>query len=139
MYVANDTARDSRVLREADALAGAGHDVVLVARLAAGKPLPTEERRASGVRLVRLPRDEDAVARWRDVQRRARLSVAGTGCPGPRVAAGPAGGPAGWPRAVARALATLVALPWVAYRLRRVQAPRRPAAGAPAVARWTTS
>ena len=44
--------RDSRVLREADALAEAGHDVVLVARAAAGAapPQPAEERREHELR-----------------------------------------------------------------------------------------
>ena len=117
MYVANDASRDSRVLREADALAAAGHDVVLVARASAGIPLPTEEERPSGVRLVRIPRDHDSVARWRTVQQRtgypwrARAALA-RGLLGDLQA-----GPSGWLRAGAKLMATLVALPWIAYRL----------------------
>jgi glycosyltransferase involved in cell wall biosynthesis len=117
MYVANDTARDSRVLREADALAGAGHDVVLVGRLAHGKRLATEERRASGVRLVCLPLDEDAIARWRRVQRRTRYPWRARGVLAREELRDLRRGPAGWLRALARPLATLVLLPWVAYRL----------------------
>ena len=117
MYVSNDTARDSRVLREADALADAGHDVVLVGRLTPGNPLATEERRASGVRLVCLPRDEDAIARWRKVQRRTRYPWRARGHLARQELRDLRAGPAGWLRAVARPLAAVVALPWVGYRL----------------------
>lgn len=117
MYVANDASRDTRVLREADALAEAGHDVVLVARLAARVPLPIEEHRASGVRLVRIPRDEDPIVRWRGIQKRAgypwraREALARGSLRDLR------SGPSGWLRAGAKLLAMLVALPWIAYRL----------------------
>jgi glycosyltransferase involved in cell wall biosynthesis len=117
MYVANDTARDSRVLREADALADAGHDVILVGRLTPGNPVATEERRASGVRLVCLPRDEDAIARWRSVQRRTAYPWRARGALAHEELRDLKAGPAGWLRALARPLATLVVLPWVAYRL----------------------
>ena len=117
MYVANDASRDSRVLREADALAAAGHDVIIVARAGAGIPLPAEEQRPTGVRLVRIPRDHDSIARWRNVQRRigypwrarANLTRAWLG--------DLQAGPEGWLRAGAKLLATLAALPWIAYRL----------------------
>ncbi len=117
MYVANDASRDTRVLREADALAAAGHDVVLVARLSADVELPTEEQRPSGVRLVRVPRDYGLEARWRNVQQRAgypwraRRVVARGWLRNLRA------GPSGWPRAGAKLLAILVALPWIVYRL----------------------
>ena len=117
MYVANDASRDTRVLREADALADAGHDVVLVARLAAGVELPHEEHRPSGARLVRIQRDYGPEARWRSVQQRAgypwrarRVIVRGW-------LRDLKTGPSGWPRAGAKAVATLLALPWIAYRL----------------------
>jgi glycosyltransferase involved in cell wall biosynthesis len=117
MYVANDVSRDSRVLREADALADAGHDVVIVGRLTPGNPLATEERRPSGVRLVCLPRDEGAIARWRSFQQRtgypwrARRAMAREELLDLRA------GPSGWLRALVRPLVALALLPWVAYRL----------------------
>jgi glycogen(starch) synthase len=117
MYVANDASRDSRVLREADALAAVGHDVLLVARASAGAQLPAEEKGPTGVRLVRIPRDPNSIARWRNVQRRigypwrARASLT-------RAWLGDLqAGPGGWLRAGAKLLATLAALPWIAYRL----------------------
>ena len=91
MYVANDASRDTRVLREADALAAAGHDVVLVARLSAGIELPTEEQRPSGVRLVRIPRDYGPATRWRSDPAADSLSVAGARGPRPRRGSGISG------------------------------------------------
>ena len=116
MYVANDASRDTRVLREADALAAAGHDVVLVALLSDGSPQPTEERRPSGVRLVRIPRG-DSLSRWRTVQRRTAYPWRARGTARPRVCSWicARARPAGSAQAP-RLLAMLVALPWVAYR-----------------------
>jgi glycosyltransferase involved in cell wall biosynthesis len=116
MYVAKDTSRDTRVLREADALAAAGHDVVLVALLSDGSPQPTEERRPSGVRLVRIPRG-DSLSRWRTVQRRAAYPWRARGTLARGVAVDVRSGPSGWLRAGAKALAAVVALPWIAYRV----------------------
>jgi glycosyltransferase involved in cell wall biosynthesis len=117
MYVDNDASRDTRVLREADALAAAGHDVVLVARLAAGVPLPIEEQRPSGVRLVRIPRDNGPEARWRSVQQRAGYPWRARGVLVRGLLRDLRAGPPGWVRAGATLLATFVALPWIAYRL----------------------
>ena len=131
-----DVRRQRRLARHAGCFARptpwrqAGHDVVLVARPSAGIELPTEERRPSGVRLVRIPRDDDLQARWRSLQQRAALSVAGARGPRPRVARDLRAGPSGWPRAGAKALATFVALPWIAYRLVAYGLARRPAARA---------
>jgi glycosyltransferase involved in cell wall biosynthesis len=117
MYVANDASRDSRVLREADALAAAGHDVTIVARAGAGIPLPAEEQGPTGVRLVRIPRDHDSIARWRSVQQRigypwrARAALVRAWLRDVQA------GPGGWLRAGAKLTATLAALPWIAYRL----------------------
>jgi len=117
MYVANDASRDSRVLREADALAAAGHDVVIVARAGAGIPLPAEEQAPTGVRLVRVPRDPDSIARWRTAQRRigypwrARAVLASAWLRDLQA------GPSGWLRAGVKLMATVAVLPWIAYRL----------------------
>ena len=117
-----DVRRQRRLARhpgaaEADALAAAGHDVVLIARLAAGVALPAEEQRPSGARLVRIPRDYGPEARWRSVQQRAGIRGGHVG-PSPAGCSGTCrAGPSGWPRAGAKVLATLVALPWIAYRL----------------------
>ena len=116
MYVANDASRDTRVLREADALADAGHDVVLVALLSDGSPQPTEERRPSGVRLVRIPRGA-SLARWRTVQQRTCYPWRARGTLARGVAVDLRSGPSGWLRAGAKTLAAVVALPWVGYRL----------------------
>ncbi len=116
MYVAKDASRDTRVLREADALAAAGHDVVLVALLSDGSPQPTEERRPSGVRLVRIPRG-DSLSRWRTVQQRAAYPWRARGTLARGVAVDVRSGPSGWLRAGAKALAAVVALPWIAYRV----------------------
>ena len=117
MYVANDASRDTRVLREADTLAAAGHDVVLVARLAAGVELPHEEQRPSGARLIRIPHDGDPVARWRNVQQRAGYPWRARGAIVRGLLRDWQSGPAGWSRAGAKVVAMLVALPWFAYRL----------------------
>jgi glycosyltransferase involved in cell wall biosynthesis len=117
MYVANDASRDSRVLREADALAAAGHHVVIVARQSVGVPLPADESLPAGVRIVRIPRDEEPLAQWRRVQKRAgypwrsRRAVV-RGWLGDLQA-----GPSGWLRAGAKVVAAAIALPWIAYRL----------------------
>jgi glycosyltransferase involved in cell wall biosynthesis len=117
MYVANDASRDTRVLREADALAAAGHDVVLVARVAAGGPLPMQERRPSGARLVRILRDGGLEARWRNVQQRAGYPWRARGVLARGWLRDLQSGPSGWCHAGAKLLAMLVALPWFAYRL----------------------
>ncbi len=116
MYVANDASHDTRVLREADALTAAGHDVVLVAQSSPGATLPAEEQRPSGVRLVRIERG-DAVARWRSLQQRigypwrARRNFASGTLGHVRE------GPAGWLRAGGQLVLALAVLPWIAYRL----------------------
>ena len=119
MYVAKDASRDSRVLREADALAEAGHDVVLVAQAAAGTATaqPAEERRPSGVRLVRIPRDEASVSQWRNVQKRASYPWRARGALARGVRRDVRSGPSGWLRAGAKMLAAVLALPWVSYRV----------------------
>lgn len=117
MYVANDASRDSRVLREADALAAAGHHVVLVARQSVGVPLPTDELLPAGVRIVRIPRDEKPLARWRRVQKRARYPWRSRRAVARGWLVDLQAGPSGWLRAGVKALAAAVALPWIAYRL----------------------
>jgi len=117
MYVDNDASRDTRVLREADALAAAGHDVTLIARLSAGSPLPAEERRPSGVRLVRVPRDEASLAQWRSVQQRIGYPWRVRGVLVREGARDLRAGPSGWLRAATRLLVVVLALPWIAYRL----------------------
>jgi glycosyltransferase involved in cell wall biosynthesis len=54
MYVYNDLRTDARVLREAAALAAAGHAVTVVARLDDPRRTPARERR-DGFDIVRLP------------------------------------------------------------------------------------
>ncbi|MCJ7711212.1 MAG: glycosyltransferase [Chloroflexi bacterium] len=117
MYVANDASRDSRVLREADTLAAAGHDVILVARASVENPLPAEEQAPSGVRLVRISRDRRAIARWRSVQQRTGYPWRARGVLARGWLRDLRAGPSGWFRAGARLLATVVVLPWIAYRL----------------------
>lgn len=117
MYVTNDASRDTRVLREADALANAGHDVTLVARNPKESTLPLEERRASGARIVRIPRDYGSPARWRRTLERIRYPWRAMG----DVARGGTGdlraGPAGWARLALKLGILVVAAPWIAYRV----------------------
>jgi len=116
MYVANDCVSDSRVLREADTLAAAGHDVTIVARMpAAGGPAP-EERRPSGVRLVRVP-GGDGAQRWRRQLTWVRYPWRARGMLRERVAQDVRRGPVGWARLAAIGVLGILALPWVAYRL----------------------
>jgi glycogen synthase len=117
MYVAKDASRDSRVLREADALAAAGHDVVLVAQAPTGAPVPDEERRPSGVRHVRVRRDDGPVARWHAVQQRTSYPWRARRVLARRLRRDLQAGPSGWLRAGAWLLGAVVALPWIAYRL----------------------
>jgi glycosyltransferase involved in cell wall biosynthesis len=116
MYVTNDASRDTRVLREADVLADAGHDVTLVARNGKESTVPLEERRPSGARIVRVPRDYDSPSRWRrtlSVIRypwRARSGLVHGSIRNLRA------GPAGWARMALALVVAVIALPWVAYR-----------------------
>ena len=106
--------------------------------------IPLADRGAiapSGVRLVRIPRDEDPIARWRDIQQRAgypwraREALA-RGCVRGSCARGRPAGSAQVPRL----LATLVALPWIAYRLvSYALLGDRPPRTRTAAASWTTS
>ncbi len=117
MYVANDTVSDTRVLREADTLAAAGHDVTLIGRLPAASALARDERRPSGARIVRVSGDDGWLARWRAELAWIRYPWRARGEVVRRVARNLRRGPAGWPRAVGIAAGAVLALPWVLYRL----------------------
>jgi glycosyltransferase involved in cell wall biosynthesis len=117
MYVANDVASDTRVLREADTLAEAGHDVTLIGRLPAASSLPAAERRASGARIVRVSGDDGWLARWRAELAWIRYPWRARGEVVRRIGRHVRRGPAAWPRALGIALGALVAIPWVLYRL----------------------
>lgn len=117
MYAAKDVTRDSRVLREADALAGAGHHVVLVARPPAGITEPSEDARPSGVRLVRIARDNTDLDRWRSIQQRVGYPWRSRRALGAAVRRDLRSGPPGWGRLAAALLGLVLALPWFAYRL----------------------
>jgi len=107
MYVHNDVSRDSRVLREAAALAAAGHEVVIVGRL----PWPADPVDRSGgpgvsIRLVASPPGHPvARAPWREIQ-----SALGR-------AAGRVGErPAAWPAAALNLGLAVVLIPVAAIR-----------------------
>jgi glycosyltransferase involved in cell wall biosynthesis len=117
MYVANDAANDTRVLREADALAEAGHDVVLVARLPGASTLSTDDRRASGARLVRVSGDDGWLGRWREELAWIRYPWRARDALTRRWLRDVHAGPSGWGRAAVGVVLAIAALPWVAYRL----------------------
>ncbi len=117
MYVAGDPDNDTRVLREADTLAAAGHDVVLIARVKAGNTLPAESRRASGVRLVRIRRDPGWSTRWRRHRGWIRSPWRASEAIARRWRDSLRDGPAGWNRVARQGLMVLLALPWITYRV----------------------
>jgi glycosyltransferase involved in cell wall biosynthesis len=116
MYTATDPDNDTRVLREADLLAAAGHEVVLIAHVRAENGVPADSSRPSGARLIRIARDP----RWSSLRMRdrawirypwrARREFAS------RVEADLRGGPARWRRAATSIGLGVLSLPWIAYR-----------------------
>jgi glycogen synthase len=116
MYVLNDCTSDTRVLREADTLALAGHDVTIVARLPATPMLPEVEERPSGARLVRVRGDDELRARWREQLGWIRYPWRARGALAARVRREARRPPKGWLVGGGLLAGALAAVPWIAYR-----------------------
>ena len=114
MYVMNDVRHDSRVLREAATLAGAGHRVTIIGSSGAGEAYPTEAgpERVGEVTIVRVSERArtPAVVVWADRPwaLRARATT--------RLAGGVRQFPAGVPAALTTVGAAVLSLPWIAVR-----------------------
>jgi glycosyltransferase involved in cell wall biosynthesis len=116
MYVTNDVTHDIRVIREAAALAAAGHTVTLMARMSSDSTLPEHETH-DGFEIVRVRAVVDWLPAWRGRLTRIERPWRAAPALGRRIGAGLRRPPAGWLRAVGWAAAGVVATPWVAYRL----------------------
>ncbi len=132
MFVLNDGRSDSRVLREADSLAAAGHAVTIMARTdppyAAGVTL---ERRPSGVTIVHVPVATGRL-RWLLLLRRPRLLAAALRTTVADRARRP---PSGWLELAALLLVGVVAAPFALAALLVLRLGRSAAAALPAVER----
>jgi glycosyltransferase involved in cell wall biosynthesis len=130
MYVANDCVSDTRVLREADALAAAGHRVTIVARMPASGGPEAEEHRSSGVRLVRVPGD-DGPQRWRRQLTWVRYPWRARAALRDRLGRDLRRGPVSWLELAILCALVFAAMPWIVYRFVdwRVLGDRLPAPG----------
>lgn len=116
MYVLNDCTSDTRVLREADTLALAGHDVTIVARLPGSRALPEVEVRPSGARLVRVSGDDAWRTRWREQLAWIRYPWRARSALTVRVRREARQPVKGWFVAGGLVAGALAAVPWIAYR-----------------------
>lgn len=112
MYVLNDMTRDSRVIREASTLAGAGHQVTVMATTRSrDEPSGTREVR-DGFEIIHvaLPAGRPLIVTWiRRPWRLLRWAAL-------RWLGALRGGPAEWPIAIAVMLGSVVSVPWVVVR-----------------------
>jgi len=110
MYVYNDVRTDARVLREASALAAAGHLVTVVARLDDPRT-PSHERR-DGFDIVRVPVPAGFHLVWTFLRypwRARQVALA-------RLAAGRRRGAAGWPDLAVGIVIGLLTIAWSIVR-----------------------
>ena len=112
MYVLNDMTRDSRVIREASTLAGAGHQVTVMATTRSrDEPSGTREAR-DGFEIIHvaLPPGRPLIVTWiRRPWRLFRWAAL-------RWLGALRGGPEKWPIALAVMLGSVLSVPWVVVR-----------------------
>lgn len=112
MFVHNDVSHDNRVLKGAASLVGGGYRVTVVGRSLRGSQLPAREER-DGFTVIRIAPplailDALAWVRWPWRMRGRVVRAVSSGARRP---------PRGWLRAAGAIGGSLLALPWVAYRL----------------------
>lgn len=113
MFVFNDCRTDARVLREAETLAGAGHEVTIVARPTNLATAELERERRGAIEIVRVPVPRGWRLAWGWLQRPWRIRA----WAGVRAKAALSRGVAGIPTLGAIGLAILASLPLSIVRL----------------------
>jgi glycosyltransferase involved in cell wall biosynthesis len=112
MFVFNDCTTDARVLREAESLAAAGHQVTIMARPRDVTATGVERERRAGFEIVRIPLPQG----WKRWWVLLRYPWRARGWVRFRLVYDLRRGPPGWGEAAAIVLVGLLALPWVIIR-----------------------
>jgi glycosyltransferase involved in cell wall biosynthesis len=133
MFVFNDCRTDARVLREAASLAGAGHDVTIMARPSNPTAREGERETVGAFEIVRVAAPQSWRFFWTWFRYPWRMRRWWVG----RVGRGLRHPPIGWIEVVALGAAALLTLPWILVRLPFfARARHRPPAAGGSVLDW---